>query len=145
MANKHSKESWFKLQGRLLESSVWEEDPATRIVWITLLALAQKVESRNDGPGVVLITPGNLIRKAFVSKAEFEHAIERLTAPDPLSRTNAPRLEVLPNGYRIPAFEQYNDTEIWERWRERASKGGKARAENAVRDETGKFQSKEAE
>jgi hypothetical protein len=58
----YADEPWFKIQRRVFESSVWEEDLATRIVWLTLLALAQAPEHRKLGHGTVAITPGNLLR-----------------------------------------------------------------------------------
>ena len=143
---KYTHEAWFKLQSRMFESSIWEEDLATRVVWITLLALAQTPENMNNGPGMVLITPGNLMRKALVTKEELEHSLTKLVAPDSMSRSETPRLEILPNGYRIPAFEKYNDYERWERFKERARKGGEARmAKEPERDESGKFLKGDAE
>lgn len=137
---KYRDEPWFKLNRRLFESSIWEEDLPTRVVWITLLALAQEPANRNMGSGLVIITPGNLMRKALVSREQLDHAIEALTTPDPHSRTDPgkARLEVLPNGYRIPAFELYNDRDSYERWKEQKREAGKRRAASAVR-EGGKF------
>lgn len=137
----YTNERWFKVHQRLFDSSIWEEDPVTRIVWLTLLALAQEPSNLAHGNGSVIITPGNLRRKALVKPEEFERAIGRLLAPDPFSRTEPgrPRLELLENGYRVPAFELYNSRERYESYIERARKGGKARVEKAERGEDGKF------
>jgi hypothetical protein len=143
---KYWDEPWFKVQRRVFESSIWEEDPATRIVWLTLLALAQMPEHLHHGAGCVIITPGQLRRKAHVSPEQFEQAIKRLLTGDPFSRTgpgNA-RLEVLENGYRIPAFGDYNDPEFYKRWLESKRAGGRIRAANAPR-EGGRFVKKEIE
>jgi len=139
---KYWNEPWFKIQRRLFDSSVWEEDPATRIVWLTLLALAQDPANLAHGPGVVIITPGNLRRKAFVSPEQFEHAMERLLSPDPYSRTEPgkSRLEVLENGYAIPAFEEYNDPAAYQRYLDTRRAAGRARAATATRGEKGRFQ-----
>lgn len=135
-------EPYFKLSRRLFRSSVWEEDPATRIVWITLLHLAQLPENRKHGPGAVIITRGNLCREAFVRSEELDHALARLTTPDPTSRTDPGhgRLEVLPNGYRIRAFDAYHDTEEYEARRAKRVAAGKARAARGARDR-GRFTS----
>lgn len=137
---KYKNEPWFKINRRLFASSVWEEDLHTRIVWLTLLALAQEPANQNMGPGVIAITPGNLMRMALVSREQLEDALKKLTAPDPFSRTDPgkARLEVLENGYRIPAFELYNDRDVYENWKEQKREAGRRRAENAVR-EGGKF------
>lgn len=132
---KYKDEPWFKLNRRLFESSIWEEDVHVRIVWVTLLALAQEPANRNMGSGYIAITPGNLMRKALVTREQLDDAITRLTSPDPYSRTDPgkARLEILPNGYRIPAFELYNDADAYEKWREQKREAGKRRAAEAVR------------
>ncbi len=132
---KYKDEPWFKLNRRLFESSIWEEDLPTRIVWVTLLALAQEPANRNMGPGHVIITPGNLMRKALVTREQLDSARTALTSPDPHSRTDPgkARLEILPNGYRIPAFALYNDADSYERWKEQKREAGKRRAADAVR------------
>lgn len=142
--SKYSHEPWFKLSHRLFESSIWEEDLVTRIVWITLLGLAQNMHNKTHGEGTVIITPGNLARKALISREQLDHAISKLTQPDPYSRTNAgqPRLEVLENGYRIPAFDLYHDPDHYNAVIEKRREAGRRRAETAVR-EAGKFVKKE--
>jgi hypothetical protein len=132
---KYKNEPWFKINRRLFGSSVWEEDLHVRIVWLTLLALAQEPANQNMGPGIIAITPGNLMRMALVSRDQLEDALKRLTSPDPYSRTDPgkARLEVLENGYRIPAFELYNDRDVYDRWKEQKREAGKRRAAEAVR------------
>src|SRR5262245_36393008 len=101
----YTDEPYFKVQRRIFESSIWDEDPVTRIVWFTLLALAQKPEQRKLDPGVVIITPDGLAREANVKPKQLQASIEKLTAPDSRSRTQpSERIEVLPNGYRIINF-----------------------------------------
>jgi hypothetical protein len=131
----YADEPWFKLQRRIFRSSVWEEDPATKVVWITLIGLAQLPENRKHGHGVVLITRGNLCREAFVTAEQLDHALARLTAPDPSSRTEPGegRIDILPNGYRLRSFELYHDAEEYEAWHAQRVAAGKARAERARR------------
>lgn len=140
LMGKYTKEPWFKLNFRIFDSSIWEEDVITRIVWITLLGLAQNLHNKAHGPGVVIITPGNLARKALVSREQLDAAIAKLIQPDPYSRTNAgqPRLEVLENGYRIPSFDLYHDPGHYEEVIEKRREAGKRRAAEAVRV-NGKF------
>jgi len=144
--SKYKNEPWFKINRRLFESSVWEEDVHVRIVWVTLLALAQEPANMNMGSGFIAITPGNLMRKALVSREQLDDAIRRLTSADPYSRTDPgkARLEVFDNGYRIPAFELYNDASAYERWKQQKSEAGKRRAADAVRV-NGRFVKEEAD
>jgi hypothetical protein len=136
MSADYSDEPWFKLQRRLFDSSVWEEALEVRIVWITLVGLAQLPENRKHGHGVVVITRGNLARKAFVTAEQLEHALARLTAPDPTSRTQSDdgrRVKVLENGYEIVNFALHHNVENYERMQEQRVAAGKARAGRAIR------------
>jgi len=136
MNGEYSDEPWFKLQRRLFDSSIWEEALEVRIVWITLVGLAQLPENRKHGHGAVVITRGNLARKAFVTAEQLEHALARLTAPDPTSRTRSDdgrRVKVLENGYEIVNFALHHDVANYERMQEQRVAAGKARAEKAIR------------
>lgn len=71
---------YTKLFHSILASSVWSEDDQTRIVWITLLAMAdQHGEIQASIPGVA--------RLAGVSLQATEAAIAKFLGPDPYSRT----------------------------------------------------------
>lgn len=138
---KYNGEAWFKIQHRVFSSTLWEEAPGTRIVWLTLLAEAQKPENMNNWPGTVKMAPNALRRLANLDPETFEHAMERLLVPDPYSRTRPgePRLITIEGGWRIPAFDEYNSHEEYQARMERRRKGGLNRAQQAERDETGKF------
>lgn len=69
-----------KLFSSILDSTIWQEDPHVKIVWITLLAMS-------DRDGVVESSVPGLARRANVTLPQAEHALERLHAPDPYSRT----------------------------------------------------------
>jgi hypothetical protein len=73
-------EGFTKLTGSILRSTVWSEPHATRIVWITLLAL-----SNRDG-SVWASVPG-LAHEARVTLEECQTALNTFLAPDPYSRT----------------------------------------------------------
>lgn len=71
---------YTKLFESITRSSIWEESVHTRIVWITLLALAdENGEVRSSVPG--------LARTAYVTLEQCEVAIGRLSGPDPHSST----------------------------------------------------------
>lgn len=86
-----------KLFGSILDSSVWEEEDAIRLVWISLMAMA-------DRDGTVQASLPGLARRARVSRENTELAIDKFLSPDPDSRTTeneGRRIEVVPGGWRL--------------------------------------------
>jgi hypothetical protein len=75
-----AQESFTKLVASLLSSTVWNEDNETRIVWITMLALA-------DRRGYVGASLPGLAHQARVPIEAVEKALSRLSSPDPHSRS----------------------------------------------------------
>ncbi len=74
---------YTKLFGSLLASTIWREDDKVRIVWITLLAMADK---RGIAEGSI---PG-IADLARVSIEDCERALDRLQQPDRFSRSTDP-------------------------------------------------------
>lgn len=72
--------SFTKLFASITDSSIWGEDDATRIVWITMLAMA-------DAHGYVGASIPGLAARARKSIAEVETALAKFKAPDAYSRT----------------------------------------------------------
>jgi hypothetical protein len=70
-----------KLDHGILNSSIWAESPATRVLWITMLAM-------KDENGFVASSRSGLARIANISQVEFEAAILCLESPDKDSRTS---------------------------------------------------------
>ena len=75
--------TWFPLRRQLLDSSVWEEKPIVRVLWVTLLLVASEPGRR----GTVDITLRSLAGRACLSPEETTEAMAVLTAEDPSSRT----------------------------------------------------------
>jgi len=72
--------NYTKLFNSIITSTIWSEDDKTRIVWITMLAIAdQNGEVQGSIPG--------LARIAGVSLQDTEAAINKFLSPDPYSRT----------------------------------------------------------
>ena len=71
---------YTKLFNSILASTIWREDDKTRIVWITLLAMAGR-DGVADGS-----IPG-LADLARVSVEDCEAALAKLKAPDKYSRS----------------------------------------------------------
>jgi len=88
--------TFVKLHGEILDSSVWSEPHATRIVWITMLAMA-------DQDGVVRASIGGLAHRARVTNEECRAALACFLGPDPDSRdrTTGERIEEVPGGWLI--------------------------------------------
>lgn len=96
---------YVKIYGSILGSSVWAEAPSTRIVWITMLALA-------DANGHVEASVGGLARFANVSPRQCAAALEILSAPDPDSKSPAfegRRIEKAERGWTILNYKTYRE------------------------------------
>lgn len=94
---------YTKLFSSILASSIWSEDDQTRIVWITLLAMADK-------HGEVHASVPGLARLAGVPIAATETALQRFLSPDPYSRTpdnEGRRLLPMEGGWRIANHAKY--------------------------------------
>lgn len=95
--------AYTKLFNSIVTSSIWGESNSTRIVWITLLALADK-------NGEVQASIPGLARVACVSIEECEAAITAFLSPDVYSRTKddeGRRAEVIDGGWHLINHEKY--------------------------------------
>ncbi len=71
---------YTKVFNSILTSTIWQEDSDTKVVWVTLLALA-------DANGVANATIPGLANLAGVPLAKTIQAIKKFLAPDRYSRT----------------------------------------------------------
>lgn len=93
-----------KLFTKILDSSVWLEPNATRIVWITFLAMMDE-----DG-FVALSSISNVAHRARVSLKDAERAISCLEGPDsanPDQEDSGRRIERVANGWLVKKAEFY--------------------------------------
>lgn len=98
-------ESYVKLFNTITTSTIWEAPHATRIVWVTMLALADK-------RGEVQASVPGLARVANVSLDECEAALAAFMAPDRYSRTEAHegrRIERVDGGWRLLNHRKYRE------------------------------------
>lgn len=89
----------------MLVSSVWAESQETRLVWITMLLLA-------DSDGVVWGAVPGLAKQAGVSLEGCREALRILGEPDPDSRTQAfegRRIITIEGGWRLVNAVKYRD------------------------------------
>jgi len=100
-----SGDSFTKLYSTILMSSVWAESHTTRIVWITMLALA------DAGGRVDAAVPG-LANIARVTIDEALAALDVLSSPDPYSKNSdhdGRRIEKVDRGWQILNYGNYRE------------------------------------
>lgn len=97
--------AYTKLFNSIVTSTIWTEDDKTRIVWITMLALADKNgEVHGSIPG--------LARIAGVEVDACRSAIDKFLSPDPDSRTKddeGRRIEVIDGGWHLLNHRKYRE------------------------------------
>jgi hypothetical protein len=106
--------SFTKLMSSITESTVWGESSDTRVVWITMLAMA-------DQHGRVLASVPGLARRAAVPLEACERALNRFQEPDPYSRTpdyEGRRIQPIDGGWRLLNHAKYREMRDQEARRE---------------------------
>jgi hypothetical protein len=96
---------YTKLFSSILGSSIWREDLATKIVWVTLLASA-------DADGVVEASVPGLAHFAGVTINDAEVALRKFLSPDPYSRSpehEGRRIEVVDGGWLLLNHAKYRE------------------------------------
>lgn len=94
-----------KLFGDILSSTVWLEDSDTRVVWITMLAMA-------DATGYVGAALPGLAKQAGVSQDAAECALAKFMAPDRHSRSKeheGRRIVEADGGWLLLNYKKYRD------------------------------------
>jgi hypothetical protein len=100
-----SKGGYAKIYESILDSSVWSEAAATRLVWITMLAMA-------DQDGHVEASLGGLARRANVTREECEQALAVLSNPDPDDKSGVDdgrRIQKVERGWSITNHRRYRE------------------------------------
>jgi len=94
---------YTKLFGSIVASTIWREDDKTRLVWITMLAIANK-------HGEVEASVPGLADLSRVSVEECRISLAKLEAPDPDSRSSEQegrRIEKVAGGWRLINHAKY--------------------------------------
>lgn len=97
--------TYTKLFQSLLDSTVWQEDLPTKVVWITLLAMA-------DRDGCVWASIPGLAKRAGVELLDCESALKKFKEPDEYSRTkdfDGRRIEDIDGGWQVLNHGKYRD------------------------------------
>jgi len=84
------------LKSSIVNSSIWNEDSDTRVIWITMLALRNK-------DGEIFASLGGLAHQARVSREKTAEAVAKFLAPEPdsSSRDDGRRIIEIPGGWRL--------------------------------------------
>jgi hypothetical protein len=96
---------YTKLFGSIVASTIWDEDPWTKIIWITMLAMS-------NADGTVEGSIPGLAHLARVGIPETEAALKKLLAPDPHSRTKeheGRRIATIDGGWLILNRTKYRE------------------------------------
>lgn len=96
---------YTKLFGSILASTIWREKDHVRLVWITMLAMA-------DQDGMVEASVPGLADFARVTEEQCDDAILRLSSPDKRSRSKdfeGRRIAERDGGWRLLNYEKYRD------------------------------------
>ena len=96
---------YTKIFSDILQSSIWNEDNKTRILWITMLAMSDKA-------GFVKAAPTSVALFARLSQEDTRAALNILESPDPESGTEADdgrRIEKIEGGWFIVNYEKYRN------------------------------------
>jgi hypothetical protein len=128
---------YTKLYSSLLTSSVWSEDLETRILWITLLALA-------DREGFVFGSAVGLARQAVLPLEAVHRSLEKLMAADPESQDrqrdperDGRRIEAgSQGGWRILNYGYYRDLKKAEDRREQVREAVRRYRASAKKDDS---------
>lgn len=97
---------YTKLWHKIVTSSIWDADDKTRILWITMLALANK-------DGYVESSFKSLAMLARITTDECLHALEVLSSADEDSRTktdDGKRIAQVEGGWQIINYQKYRDS-----------------------------------
>lgn len=108
---------YVKLFDSIIHSTIWQEEGHIKIVWITLLALA-------DSKGEVQASVPGLAKAAGVSLPQCEEALEKFLSPDKYSRSQEAegrRIEVIQGGWELINYKKYRDMKSLEQEKENAA------------------------
>lgn len=97
--------SYVKLFNTILDSSVWQEDDPVRILWITMLAKA-------DREGIVRASVPGLAHAARVTLEDCKRGLERFMAPDPMSTSQeegGKRIRKVEGGWQLINHKKYRE------------------------------------
>jgi hypothetical protein len=100
-----SMSGYCKLFSSIVASTIWRETNETRLLWITMLALA-------DRDGIVEASVPGLADLAKLPIEATRQALQKLQSPDPDSRSpefEGRRIQAIRGGWKILNYEAYRE------------------------------------
>jgi hypothetical protein len=95
-----------KLFSSILDSSIWLEEPTTKVVWVTLIA------AMNEDGFAHFSAIQNLANRAVLSVEVTQAAVKIHESPDPNSADkefDGCRIERVPGGWMVLNAKKYHD------------------------------------
>jgi hypothetical protein len=128
--------TFTKLFSSITESTIWAEPDHIRILWITILAMA-------DRKGRVWSSIPGLANRARITIPQVEEGLERFLSPDEYSRTEdneGRRIAKIDGGWRLLNYDKYRSIQDDESvlHSKRNYINGRRLAENIAEDVVGK-------
>lgn len=108
-------DGYVKLFSSILDSTLWQQDPPTKVLWITLLAMA-------NWYGEVHASIPGLAHRAGIALEECERALNLFQQPDKYSRTadhQGRRIQTIEGGWLVLNYTAYRARMSGEDRRER--------------------------
>jgi hypothetical protein len=94
---------YTKLFNQILDSTIWQESNETRILWITMMAMA-------DRNGEIMASIPGLAKRAGITIEDTVTGLEILMSPDPYSRTSdyeGRRIKEIDGGWQMLNHAKY--------------------------------------
>ena len=94
-----------KLDEGIVHSSIWSEALATRVLWVTMLAMV-------DSKGFVSSSRSGLLRAANIPQEDFDISLGILESPDPDSRSpeyDGKRVQKCDGGWNVLNYLRYRE------------------------------------
>ena len=130
-------ETYAQLFSSILDSSVWRESSDTRVVWVTMMAMA-------DADGCVWASMGGIADRARLPRDVVQSALDIFMSPDPDSRSpndDGRRVEKIDRGWRLINYVAHKERSRLAADRERKRRwAAKQRAKNSTNSSTPRLQ-----
>lgn len=123
--------AYTKLFSSIVTSTIWVESDRTRLVWITMLAIADK-------NGEIQASVPGLARIAGVPISDCEEALKKFLGPDPYSRTpddQGRRIEEIPGGWALLNYAKYRNMASKEDQKQKATERQRRKRDRESRNE----------
>lgn len=121
---------YVKVFDSIIHSTIWQDELHVKVVWITLLAMA-------DSNGEVQASIPGLAKAAGVSVSQCEEALAKFLAPDPYSRSKSlagRRIQEIEGGWELVNYIHYRQLKSKDQEREM---GAERQRRKRARDKVG--------